>query len=362
MNTIDDRISAALRARAESLTEDDLSPAAPPVRGRVPSDRARWTVPLLAAAVAGIAVVATITAVQASRSNHAGPVNPPAGSVQPSPTSGATTPVRSASPIPSQSPAGPAPSAGTGSPPLWGHKPSLSPMQPLPPTQSVPSQSVPSQSVPSQSTPSPTTALPQPFVLGYQPLWPFSSYAQAEQWRTAGGRSQPWHLDAGQTALNFTRSYLGFTELDQVVGTPTMSDAGAHVRVGYRNPSGQLSTAAVLHLVRYGYDVDSPWEVVGSDDTTLTLEQPVYGSRVSSPMTIGGHITGVDENIVVSVLASQTDRATLARIPAGGDRSPWTTGPVAFGQRGVLTIVASTGGHVQQVERFAIQGVYTRAR
>jgi hypothetical protein len=67
----------------------------------------------------------------------------------------------------------------------------------------------------------------------------------------------------------------------------------------------------------------------------------------------------VDENIVVSVLASQSDRATLARIPAGGDRSPWTTGRVSFGQRGVLTIVASTGGHVQQVERFAIQGVHT---
>ena len=32
MNTIDDRISAALHARAESLTADDLSPAAPPVQ------------------------------------------------------------------------------------------------------------------------------------------------------------------------------------------------------------------------------------------------------------------------------------------------------------------------------------------
>jgi hypothetical protein len=102
--------------------------------------------------------------------------------------------------------------------------------------------------------------------------------------------------------------------------------------------------------------------VVGSDDTTLSLEQPAYGSQVSSPMTVGGHITGVDENIVVSVLrltSSGTDRATLAAVPAGGDHTPWTTGAVPFSQRGVLTIVARAGGHLQLVERFAIQGVHT---
>jgi hypothetical protein len=354
MNTIDDRISAALHARAESLTEDDLSPAQPPVRGRVPSDRARWTVPLLAAAVAGIAVVSTITAVEAGRSHHATPAGPTV-SVQPFPSGIASTPSVS-QPVPSHSASQPVPSQSASQP-----APSQSASQPAPSqsaSQPGPSQSA-SQPGPSQSASQPPPSNPPgPFKLVYQPLWPFGSYSEAEQWRTKGGGSQPWHLDAGQTALNFTRSYLGFTEIDQVV-TSQASDAGARIGVGYRNPNGQLSRAAVLHLVRYGSASDSPWEVVGSDDTTLTLEQPAYGSRVSSPMTVGGHITGVDENIVVSVLASQTDRATLARIPAGGDRSAWTTGPVAFGQRGVLTIVASTGGHVQQVERFAIQGVHT---
>jgi len=28
----------------------------------------------------------------------------------------------------------------------------------------------------------------------------------------------------------------------------------------------------VLHLVRFGNDPDSPWEVVGSDDTTFSLD------------------------------------------------------------------------------------------
>jgi hypothetical protein len=349
MNTIDDRIAAALHARADLLTEDDLSPAAPPVSRWGQPARARWAVPLLAAAVAGIAVVATITAVQANRSNHAGPVTPPAGSVRPAPSTVAPTPVQSAT-NPVQSATSPVASATS---PIGS---ATNPVGSQSTSQPAPSQST-SQPAPSQSTSQPP-AIPPFKELGYQPLWPFGSYSEAEQWRTKGGGSQPWHLDAAQTALNFTRSYLGFTEIDQVV-TSQASDAGAHIGVGYRNPNGQLSRAAVLHLVRYGDAKDSPWEVVGSDDDTLTLETPAYGSRVSSPMTIGGHITGVDENIVVSVLASQTDRATLARIPAGGDRSPWTTGQVSFAQRGVLTIVASTGGHLQQVERFAIQGVHT---
>ncbi|HEX8094250.1 hypothetical protein [Jatrophihabitans sp.] len=333
MNTVDDRISAALRARAESLTEDDLSPALPPVGHWAQPARGRWTAPLLAAAVVGIAAAGTVTAVQLSRSDHASPARPTV-SVHPTPSGVIPTPSAS-TPVPSQSASQPVPSKSASRP---------APSHPA------------SQPAPSQSASHPP-ALP-PFKLAYQPLWPFGSYSEAEQWRTKDGGSQPWHLDAGQTALNFTRSYLGFTEIDQV-GTSVLSDAGAHVDVGYLNPNGQLSVAATLHLVRYGDAADSPWEVVGSDDTTLTLEQPAYGSQVSSPMTIGGHITGVDENIVVSVLASQTDRATLARIPAGGDGSPWTTGEVSFTQRGVLTIVASTGGHVQQVERFAIQGVHT---
>ena len=303
MNTIDDRITAALRAQAESLTQDDLSPAAPPVTRRAQPARARWTAPLLAAAVVGAVAVATVTVVEVSRDHHTGPATQPA---------------------PSQSATQPAPSA----------------------TGTAPSTTV---SPPAGS-----------FTLGYQPLWPFSSYAEAERWRTTAGGSQPWHLDAGQTALSFTRSYLGFTELDQVA-TPRLEGQGAHVGVGFRDPNGQLRISAVLHLVRYGGAKDSPWEVVGSDDTTLSLEQPAYGSQVSSPMIVGGHITGVDESIVVSVLrstSSGTDRTTMAGVPAGGDHTPWTTS-VPFTQRGVLTIVARTGGHLQRVERFAIQGVHT---
>jgi hypothetical protein len=335
MNTIDDRISAALHARADSVTEADLAPAAPPSSRVVPwggPARARWGVPLLAAAIVGILAVATVTTVQLSRSSShpAGPATRPPVSVQPTPT-----------------PTGVAPT------------PSATPSSAVP----TPSQSAPSQT-PSGAIPSPSASRPpvgQPFVLGYEPLWPFGSYAEAEQWRTTAGGSQPWHLDADQTALDFVSS-IGLSEITQVTGT-FFDDLGAHVKVGYRDPNGSPRTAATLHLVRFGTASDSPWEVVGSDDTTLSLEQPAYGSKVTSPMTIGGHITGVDENIVVSVIrridSNSTERKPVARVPAGGDHAAWTTGPVSFTARGVLILLATTGGHLQEVERFAIHGVHT---
>jgi hypothetical protein len=358
MNTVDDRIAAALRARAEALTEADLSPASPPVGRRwVQAARVRWTAPLLAAAIVGIVAAATVTAVQLSRSDRANPATTPTVSVPPSPSGVAPAPSASTS----------APSQSQSQSPSPSQPQSQSPSQTQRPTESRPASSQSATQSPSatgaapSASPSPTgtpSQAPPPVYERYQPLWPFGSYAEAEQWRTEGGGSQPWHLDPEQTALDFTRSYLGFTEIDQVTGT-FFDDLGAHIGVGYRDPDGVSHTAATLHLVQYGTASDSPWEVVGSDDSTFTLEQPAYGSQVSSPMTVGGHITGVDENIVVSVLASQTDRATLAQVPAGGDGAAWTTGEVSFEQRGVLTIVASTGGHLQQVERFAIQGVHT---
>jgi hypothetical protein len=336
MITIDDRISAALQARAESLTEDQLSPATAPVGRRAREERARWTVPLLAAAMAGVIAVATVATVRANRSSGAGPAAPVTNS-RPAPVAPAPTLSSASRPAPSQS--GSAPSQSGSAPSQSG---------------SAPSQS---GSAPSQSG-QPTVAT---FNLGYQPLWPFNSYPEAEASRLQGRGPQGWLQHPDQVALRFTNYYLGFTELDRITGS-RLDKLGAHVGIGYRDPNGQLRTAAVLHLLRYGTAPGSPWEVVGSDDTTFSLEQPAYGSKVSSPMTIGGHITGVDENIVVQVLQRNdngTDRATLARVPAGGENSPWTTGAVSFGQRGVLTIVASTGGHLQQVERFAIQGVHT---
>jgi hypothetical protein len=297
MNTLDSRIQQALQAQAEQLTEQDLTPMQPPTGGRAGSN---WTLPLLvAAAVVVLTAGGTLAIRAATEPNHR--TQPPAGS-HPAPS--ATAPAPTAS--------GPATT-----------------QQPTP---------TPSRS----STPTPS-GLPA----GYEPLWPLDA---AGHGRPAG--------DAPSTALAFTRQYLGFTEITTVTSS-RYNGREAHIGVGYRNPAGQLSTAAVLHLIRVEAAGGGGWEVVGSADTTLTLEQPGYGSEVASPMTVGGRITGVDENIVVTVRSQAGGVVGQAPgLPAGGDRSPWHT-TVAFTGSGVLTVVASTGGHLQGVERFAIQGVHT---
>jgi len=222
-----------------------------------------------------------------------------------------------------------------------------------------------SSGVPPTSTPSPSTARAS-FDLGYPPLFPFGTLGEAQSWQLAHrvGGQQPWHLDAGATALAFASGWLGFRELDTVTST-TYDRTGAHIGVGYTLPTtGHLATAAVLHLVRFGAELDSPWEVVGSEDdlASFSLEQPSYGSTVSSPMTVAGHISGVDENIKITVrqLASETAVGQTCCLPAGpvNPPDPWSTS-VTFTGSGVLTIIASTGGHLHQVERFAIQGVHT---
>ncbi|TMR13053.1 hypothetical protein ETD85_57900 [Nonomuraea zeae] len=197
----------------------------------------------------------------------------------------------------------------------------------------------------------------------YQPLWPFSSPGEAAAWERAyreDGR-QGWHLDARRTAVAFARDFLGFTEIDQAV---KIVPQGRHARVhvGYRSPEGNSPAlvAAVVHLVRYGSGRDAPWEVVGTDDTDLSLTKPAYGAAVGSPLSVGGRITGVDESIRVQVRhpGSAAPLGERCCVSAGGSDSPWSA-RVSFTARPgrTLTVVASTGGHLATVERFAVTGV-----
>jgi hypothetical protein len=321
---IDDRIRAALSAQAEQLTEHDLRPDWPPrtnqrrtTRGR--GRRAEWLAPVLAAAAVIAIAAATAGVVIANRSEPAQPAHPSI----------------SGPPLPST----PLPSAATASPS---------------PTTSAPGQTSASLS-PGTSSPPPSA---ETFNLGYLPLWPFATRAAVVAWEQAApGGHQPWHLDGDQTALAFTQGYLGFPQFDLVTSSRTDSD-GAHVGVGYRDLNGQLHTAAVLRLVRFGPENDAPWEVVNSDDTTFSLQRPPYGSTITSPVTVGGHITGVDENIRVVIRAGITGTVLgqACCTPAGGNNQAWSES-VSFSGSGVATIVATTGGHLQQIERFTIQGV-----
>ncbi|MEV5504066.1 hypothetical protein AB0M50_52550 [Nonomuraea fuscirosea] len=227
------------------------------------------------------------------------------------------------------------------------------------PSPATPSTAAPDPAETADASPGPGESL----IAGhYHPLWPFAGPAEATAWRRAhqaDGR-EAWHLDAGRTAVAFSRDYLGFTEIDQAVKV-VKDGEHARVHVGYRAEEGpEPLVAAVVHLMRYGKGKDAPWEVVGTDDTSLTLTRPAYGASASSPLTVGGRITGVDESIRVQVLHPGADGPLGERccLSAGGEKAAWTA-KVDFTAQpgGTLTVVASTGGHVATVERFAVTGV-----
>jgi hypothetical protein len=196
-------------------------------------------------------------------------------------------------------------------------------------------------------------------VFGFSPLWPFAGPAAAATWQESyrAGGHQPWHLDPAATALSFTRDYLGYREVDEVVSR-RVAGTEAWIGVGYTPQPGLTSTAAVVHLARIGAGGDAPWEVVGTRDTSLSLTTPAYGATVFSPLAVGGRVSGADESLVTQVRA--LGRPVLARsagVPAGGERRPWSTSLAFSAPRGsVLTVAVATGGHVQGVERFAITG------
>ncbi|MBL1074179.1 hypothetical protein JK358_07195 [Nocardia sp. 2] len=195
----------------------------------------------------------------------------------------------------------------------------------------------------------------------YQPLWPFANEAEAAAWQQSyrAGGHQPWHLDPAAVALNFTQNYLGFENVDQAIQVST-KDEEAWVTVGYDNPNGSPAAAAVVHLARLGSGEDAPWEVVGTEDRTLTITTPRYGAQVGSPIAVGGRITGVDESLDLRLLQLPQGEqvGAVGRIPAGGTDSPWTASlPFSAACPGTLTLVVATGGHVEEVERFAITGV-----
>jgi hypothetical protein len=214
---------------------------------------------------------------------------------------------------------------------------------------------------PVQADPVDTTTSPRSDGFTYQPLWPFASQDDADRWLRDGEATgnATWHADPAITALSFAQDFLGFSEIDRSTTVTEHADE-AWVGVGYASPSGEPTTAATIHLARFGTAPNAPWEVVGSRDDTLTLSTPPYGSTVGTEIEAGGTITGVDESLHLQVRQS-TEKNALGDyccVPGGGQSRPWSaTFSTSPPQPGALTLVVWTGGHVATVERFAITGL-----
>jgi hypothetical protein len=227
---------------------------------------------------------------------------------------------------------------------------------PAPATTQAPTAPATTQAPATPGPPAQATGLPA----GYLPLFPFASLAGVRAWQAsyATGGHQPWHRSPDITATAFA-AFLGYPDVTKVAAS-SVSRGDAHVAVGIKRPNGTIGTAAVIHLVLFGSGRYAPWEVVGTSDTTFTLDHPGYGSAVRSAVTAGGTITGVDESIKVTVhtLSAQGPVGAYCCRAAGGTRSPWSAGVTFRAAPGqVITIAAATGGHVAAVERFAVTGL-----
>jgi hypothetical protein len=223
----------------------------------------------------------------------------------------------------------------------------------------------PGPTTPTTTGPAAPPPTPTPRTAGrYQLLFPFATDAEAQAWQreAAPQGHQPWHTSPEQTALAFT-GFLGFTDIDRTFGTSYPRPDDAQVTVGFLNPAEGEVRVAVIHLIRLGWGDGGPWEVVGTEDLLgLTLDLPRYGADVTSPLTVGGTITGVDEHIRVRAYRPAVSGPVGDQfgVPGGGERTPWTT-TVSFPPGpGTVLIVASTGGHLAEVERFAVTGVQSR--
>ncbi|WP_235654179.1 hypothetical protein [Mycolicibacterium houstonense] len=214
--------------------------------------------------------------------------------------------------------------------------------------------------LPARADPVVTTTAPTPEGFAYQPLWPFASRGEADRWLREGTAAEPWHADPKATALLFAQDYLGFKEINRTTTVTEHADE-AWVGVGYALPTDVLTTAATIHLARFGTDPNSPWEVVGSRDDVLTLSTPQYASAAAAVIEAGGTITGVDESLHLQARQSTQENplGDYCCVSAGGEAEPWSAtlqiSPPP--QPGALTLVVWTGGHVAEVEKFAVTGL-----
>lgn len=225
------------------------------------------------------------------------------------------------------------------------------------PATQPPVTSTPSLVLPASPTPKPATAK----VVG---IWPFQTSSDVSTWQQSStGGHQPWHYDAGQTAVAFL-AFLGHPEVHQVMSVIDHGYATA-VTVGQHNAdSGRTTKVTVVWLKQVGTGSPQPWDVQEATASDLTIDQPSRFAHVSTPLIVSGLITGIDESITVQLVSPSTGadlNTTTPHVPAGGTNTPWETRlTLRASNDKVGILVAYTGGHVAAVERLTVTGVELR--
>lgn len=180
----------------------------------------------------------------------------------------------------------------------------------------------PGPSAPPSTQPSPEpTAVPTspapvvdatPFVPA---IWPFASQAQLDSW-VADPSAMPWATSGLDVAKHFVSDYLKITDL--TLSQPCVScDV-----VELRNSDRQL--VGTVTLVREDEDGKRAYSVAGvTHGEGFAVTSPEDGEKVASPVQVRGTITGVDEQIAITLLSQKGTELGSAGAPAGSG-APWS--------------------------------------
>lgn len=192
-------------------------------------------------------------------------------------------------------------------------------LEPLPPATQAPSEGPTSSPTP---TPSPVTPDPDGSTTSQPgtPFFPFTSDAQAADWAEAPG-ARTWADDPVAVAQHLLDDLL---DLDGVRATRDTCLCEGQARVDVQ--AGDATVARVT-LALLGTSATRPWVVLSVDSDAsggLSVSSPKAGTEVSSPLTVTGTVTGVDESVQVRLRTVPGTLLDEQFVPAGMDH-PWST-------------------------------------
>jgi hypothetical protein len=175
--------------------------------------------------------------------------------------------------------------------------------------------------------PSPSTA-PVATFPDVSPVWPFSSYAEAQQWQKEYGPSghSSWHLDPALTAQAFVDSLKLPTQQLKTVSIQSVSDRSGVKLVAVKlatltTGDGQPHEFGTVDLVRWGSGPTAPWEVTGVTTDGARIDSPAPDATVRSPLAVRYTLDGgAEENVHTSIWDGKARLASVMRVVGGGSQ------------------------------------------
>jgi hypothetical protein len=168
-----------------------------------------------------------------------------------------------------------------------------------------------------------TTMAPVPADDGGIPLdrpaiWPFTTQAQASSWVDDHG-SVPWAENGLEVGRHFVADYLGLKEV-HVAQTCVSCDV-LHLDVNGRSV-GEITLGRIGAGFASGQGTHV-YTVLAVGGTDLTVTTPKAGAGITSPTSVTGRITGVDEHVQLRLLSTEGRELATGGAQAGS-AVPWS--------------------------------------